>query len=479
MPLFGPPNVAQLEAKGDVQGLIKALLYKDAAVRLAAAEALTPLKHPIAVDPLAAALHDDNPGVRKACVGALAARGGLRVVNPLVGALHDPDANVRSAAAAAVYRRLMTDPDQDARQATVTALGKLRPADAVDPLIKAIMDADEGVRVAAIKSLQAIGDVRAIPSLVVVLAHEQVRQKATGRSSANVERAASAALDVLCGPNAIEPLTASFGHDDADVREIAVRRLAKIGSPLVADCLVVALSDEDPVIRRSAARGLQEIGWQPPANKIGANYWAALREWRRCGECGSDAIPVLISAFHHVDALEQAEIVASLLQVGWKPDEAEVADDMAGHYWVSQRRWDKCIEIGEPATHALDMFVQSAPVWRERVAAATTLAAIGQARPYPFHRLDLIRDGLALLDSEETADEKRAALESFLAHAHMYKPAAGERIEFCRCGYPAARVRKDGLREPLTDMLGFEHTGANSTTYYCPSCDTRRISVAR
>jgi HEAT repeat protein len=141
------------------------------------------------------------------------------------------------------------------------------------------MDADEGVRVAAIKSLQAVGDVRAIPSLVVVLAHEQVRQKATGRSSANVEKAATAALDALCDPSAIEPLKISMGHDDADVREIAVRRLAKIGSPQVADCLIASLSDEDPVIRRSAARGLQEIGWQPPANLLGAIYWAALREW--------------------------------------------------------------------------------------------------------------------------------------------------------------------------------------------------------
>ena len=476
MPLFGPPNVAQLEAKRDVHGLIKALLFKDAAVRMAAADALAPIKDPIAVDPLAAALKDDNPGVRRACVGALAARGGLRVVNPLVAALQDSDPSVRSAAAAAVYRRLMTDPDQDARKATVTALGRVRPPDAVEPLIKAIMDADEGVRVAAIKSLEAVGDIRAIPSLVVVLAHEQVRQKATGRSNANVERAATAALDALCDPKAIEPLKASLAHDDADVREIAIRRLAKIGSPLVADCLVASLSDEDPIIRRSAARGLYEMGWQPPANRIGANYWAALREWRRCGECGSDAIPILISAFHHVDGPEQAEIIASLLQLGWQPDEA---DDMAGPYWVFQRRWDKCLELGEPAAAALDIFVQSAPMWRERVAAATTLAAIGQARPYPFHRLDLIREALVLLDSGETADEKRAELEAFLAKSGMYKPAANERIEYCRCGYPAARVRKDGLREPLTDMLGFEHTGANSTTYYCPSCDTRRISVTR
>jgi HEAT repeat protein len=476
MPLFGPPNVAQLEAKRDIQGLIKALVFKDPSVRIAAAEALAPIKDPIAVEPLAAGLKDGNPGVRKACVGALAARGGLRVVSPLVTALQDSDPDVRSAAAAAVYRRLMTDPDQDARQATVAALGRVRPPDAVEPLIKAIMDADEGVRVAAIKSLQAIGDVRAIPSLVVVLAHEQVRQKATGRSSASVERAAAAALDSLCDPKAIEPLKLSLAHDDADVREIAVRRLAKIGSPLAADCLIASLSDEDPIIRRSAARGLYELGWQPPANLIGANYWASLREWRRCGECGPDAIPILVSAFHHVDGPEQDEIVASLLHVGWQPNEA---DDMAGRYWVFQRRWDKCLELGEPAAAALDSFVRNAPVWRERVEAATTMAAMGQARPYPFHRLDLVREALVLLDSGASADTKRAELEGFLAKSGMYKPAARERVEFCQCGYPAERVHKEGLREPLTDMLGFEHTGANSTTYYCPSCDTRQSSVAR
>ena len=152
---------------------------------------------------------------------------------------------------------------------------------------------------------------------------------------------------------------------------------------------------------------------------------------------------------------------------------------MAAHYWVSVRRWDKCLEIGELAAGALDMFVRNGDIWRERVAASMTLAEIGQPRPYPFQRLDLVRDALALLDGEGTADEKRLALERFLAQAGMYKPAAHERIEWCKCGYPAARVRKDGLREPLTDVLGFEQSGSNSTTYYCPSCDTRRITVAR
>ncbi|MGZ6268406.1 MAG: HEAT repeat domain-containing protein, partial [Candidatus Limnocylindrales bacterium] len=98
MPLFGPPNVGQMEAKRDVQGLIKALSYKDPAVRRAAADALGPLKDPIAVEPLAAGLRDEDPRVRRSCVEALAIRGGLRVIDPLVAALADADADVRARA---------------------------------------------------------------------------------------------------------------------------------------------------------------------------------------------------------------------------------------------------------------------------------------------------------------------------------------------------------------------------------------------
>ena len=99
MPLFGPPNIPQLEAKRDAQGLIKALSYKDPSIRVAAAGALAPLKDPLAVEPLVALLKDDYPPVRGAAVAALAARGGGRVVEPLVAALEDPDFDVRAAAA--------------------------------------------------------------------------------------------------------------------------------------------------------------------------------------------------------------------------------------------------------------------------------------------------------------------------------------------------------------------------------------------
>jgi HEAT repeat protein len=460
MPLFGPPNIAQLEAKRDAQGLIKALTYKDAAIRIAAAEALAPMKDPLAVEPLVTLLRDENADVRAASVAALAARGGFRVVDPLVGAMEDRDPAIRTAAATAVYRHLMTDPDGDTRRATATALGRILAADAVQPLIKA---------------LQAIGDAAAVVPLMVALAQEQVRVKTTGRSSQIVERAASKALDTLCDARAVDPLKTALRHPDASVREIAVRRLAKVDSPEVADALATALRDDDPPIRRAAARGLQEIGWHPKNDETGARYWASLREWRHCAECGSAAIPLLVASFDSVDAIERADIVAALAQLNWEPPEANA---MAAHYWAAQRRWDKCVEIGEPAVEALDFVLTSSPKWRDRIAAAGTLATLGQTRTLPCARLDLVQRALDLLDGEGDDETKRGALEAFLAEEHQYNKRAGEEVSWCECGYPAARIRKDGLEELMSDLLTFEEGASHSRTYYCPSCDTRRATLA-
>ena len=475
MPLFGPPNIAQLEAKRDTQGLIKALGFKDAAIRMAAADALAPLKDPMAVEPLVGLLGDEHPGVRRAAVAALSARGGFRVVEPLVSALEDRDPEVRATARTAVYRRLMTDPDQDARRAATAALGRIRAGDAVETLIKATIDADEGVRVAAIKSLEAIGDVQAVVPLIIVLAHEQIRQRSTGRSSLAVERAASRALDTLCVAGAIGPLQSALGHDEADVRDIAARRLSRVGSAEVAGSLAAALHDKDPGVRRSAARGLAEIGGQPPANLPGAQYWVALREWRRCAESGSAAIPLLLAAYDGVDAPERADIVAALVRLHWKP---EAANATAAHYWAAQGHWDKCIEIGEPAVEALESILRAAPRWRDRVAAAATLATLNRPVSAPFARLDLVQRALAILDGEGTGDEKRGLLEALLTDEHQLHADANESVEWCACGYPASKVGNDELRVPLADLLGFEQSSSSVTTYYCPSCDTRRETVA-
>lgn len=468
MPLFGPPNIAQLEAKRDIQGLIKALAYKDPEVKIAAADALGPLGDPMAVEPLAVLINDEDPGVRRAAVRALSARGGVRVVEPLIAALQDRDPGVRGVAAQAVYRRLMTDPDQDARRETATALGRIKAADAGESLLRAIMDPDETVRVASVKALAAIGDVAAVGPLIVMLAHEQYRAKTSGRSSLAVERAAAQALDALCDERAVDALQTALGHDDAEVRELAIKRLARIDSPIVAEMLEAHLDDQDPIIRRSAARGLAEVGWKPPSDEIGAHYWAALREWRRCAECGAAAIPLLVAAFPRAQSHERSDIQAALVSLNWQPSEP---DATAASYWAAQGNWDKCVEIGAPAVAVLDDIVRSAPRWRERVAAAAALKTLGEERTAPFARLDLVQHALGVLDGEGEDDEKRATLTSFLAEEHEFEPSGDQQVDWCQCGYPSTRILKDETRELITDLLGLEQDGSNEPAYFCPSCD--------
>jgi HEAT repeat protein len=473
MPLFGPPNIGQMEARRDVQGLIKALGFKDAAIRRAAAEALAPLKDPDAVEPLAVLLDDESVAVRRAAAAALAERGGLRVVEPLIRALENTDAEVRSIASTAVFRRLMADTDTDTRRATATALGRIGAPEGVGPLLKAVKDADEGVRVAAIKALAAIGDVQAVLPLVLVVAREENRARSTGRADAAMQRAAAQALDTLCDDKAVEPLKIALAHDDADIREIAIRRLARIGTPEAADALTPLLAEEDPAIRRIAARGLGEMDWQPQADETGVRYWAAVHQWRHCAGCGAVAVPLLVSSYATVDSFEQADVLAALAQLDWQPEEAGV---MAAHYWAARGRWDKCVEMGEPAVEALDMILRGDPKWRTRVEAAGALAAMNQPRTAPFVRLDLVRQGLSMVDAESEEADRRGLLEAFMVEASLFDPDS-ETVEFCKCGYPATKASADGQPQPIVELLGFERTSSKATTYYCPSCDARRATV--
>jgi len=71
MGLFGKPNVDKLRTKRDVDGLVKALVYEDPGIRLAAALALGELGDPSAASALIPLLSDDDPGVRRVAAQAI------------------------------------------------------------------------------------------------------------------------------------------------------------------------------------------------------------------------------------------------------------------------------------------------------------------------------------------------------------------------------------------------------------------------
>lgn len=205
------PNVTKLAAKGDVNGLIKALgvdevrdaaeqalkaigapavepligaLRSDSARRLApdeiasgwdgesigfrAASALQAIGAP-GVEALIAVLHDKNPLVRRSAVYALSRPGNVRAVEPLIGVLGDEDGDVRYGAVSALHNIrdtraveplasiLLHDKSPFTRKHAVHALWYIGDARAVASLITALDDGDEAVRSEAARALDAFG----------------------------------------------------------------------------------------------------------------------------------------------------------------------------------------------------------------------------------------------------------------------------------------------------------------------------------
>lgn len=146
--LFGPPNVEQLRHRQDlkgVKGLIDALRYKDSGVRQAAAIALGERHgNELVIDPLAAALGDEDDAVREAAAESLGRLGNTQAVDALVTALNDRSASVRTA--------------------LVTALGRVGDERAIGPLTALHDDADRHVS-SIVDS--AIGSIRKHPYLAL------------------------------------------------------------------------------------------------------------------------------------------------------------------------------------------------------------------------------------------------------------------------------------------------------------------------
>jgi len=137
-------------------------LYKNRAVRQAAAESLGELGDTRAVEPLIVALEDSDSLVRHRAAEALGKLGDKRAVEPLIIALQGKNVEVRCAAA--------------------RALGEIWDARAVDPLIAVLQDEDVEVRRAATRALGEIEDAQVAEPLIAALG--PIRREATEKLKA-------------------------------------------------------------------------------------------------------------------------------------------------------------------------------------------------------------------------------------------------------------------------------------------------------
>ena len=264
-------------ADGELGDLINALKDSDAGVRLKAAEALGKLADNRAVDPLIEVLrNDEDRDVRLKAAWALGEIGDARAVDPLsYASVKDADGYVREEAYKVLQKNTiggnkndtrsadpiieaLKDEDQGVRYRAAEALGQIRNAIAVDPLIEVLRDdEDRDVRLKAAWALGQIGDIRTVDPLSyasVKDADGYVREEAYKVLQKNT--VGGNKVDA----RSVDPIIGALEDDDQGVRYRAVEALGQIKNVTAVDPLIEVLrNDEDRDVRLKAAWALGEI----------------------------------------------------------------------------------------------------------------------------------------------------------------------------------------------------------------------------
>jgi len=199
-------SINGMKAAHDVRGLIRLLNHKDPDVQYESAAALGDIGNPIAVDPLIAALKNDEfSGVRWKAAESLS-KLGAPAVEALIGALrHDND---------------------DVRWKAAIALGEIGDPRAIEPLLILLSDKDRFVKSHAALALGAIGEPAVDPLI------HSLRE-----GDGNLRWGAAIALGKICDKRAIEPLIRALADKYENVRAESAMALAGIGKPALAPLL--------------------------------------------------------------------------------------------------------------------------------------------------------------------------------------------------------------------------------------------------
>ena len=402
-------------SEDSVQKWIKQLKSAHPTERIQAAESLGKLRDPRAVPPLLEALKDPAPAIRKAVLEALSQMDDPRIseafiavlkddnemywirafvaehlgksgksqaIEPLQAALKAREVEVRRKAADALDQ-LGWKPKTDAEKAeylivkgqwdAAVALGE----PALEPLLQALQDQTDWVRMEAAKSLGKLGSPKAVESLMNVF---------KDRDAGSTLRKAIADALAQIGPPAIEALAASLKEDHWEIRFLAAEALGVIGDPRAAASLTALLKDDHPQVRLTAAKALMKLD-DPRAlqavvavlkDPVESHRIAALEVLAK--RRARQAVPAILTAMKDpeprvrakaaevlgmlgdasaVDPLQTAlrdpfspvrsNAAKALTQLGWKPQN----NTEKAFYWAAQGKWDACVQLGEDALEAL------------------------------------------------------------------------------------------------------------------------------
>jgi HEAT repeat protein len=296
-----------------------------------------------------------------------------------------------------LIKALAYEKDYHIRADAALALGELKDANAVEPLIAVLKEDVSMVQQPAASALGKIKDARAVGPLIDSLkktiiadeaiialgeigspAIEQLRKMGNAlplRSSIKSKKEIELLGDIG-SDRAVELLfeATSDKRVDWELKKAIFGILGQIGSKRAIQCLIELLKQHGSP---EVVAALDKAGWQPGKDEIGALYWINKKDWEKCVEIGAPAVESLAEFGHHsfdkkdnksvIWALGEIgepgsthlfwwlggdndkEAVEALDKTGWKPGK----DEYAVRYWLAKGDWEKCAEIGAPAIKPL------------------------------------------------------------------------------------------------------------------------------
>jgi len=242
---------------------------------------------PPAVEPLIAALKQEDKRVRYTAAFVLRKLDDKRAVEPLITVLKGEYQDMQRAEGKAsegispstveqLIALLKHKDMSSVRSSSAWILGWLGDKRAVEPLVEALGDsravgnaAEEQFEAAV--ALGRLGDKRPIELLIRELKRlapstgvENIRAFNDKDDADFLRPLVVKTLDALVkiGPPAVEPLIGLLKDKNAHVRSFAAEGLGELGDKRAVQPLVALLKDEDEEARQSATEALRKLGWQ-------------------------------------------------------------------------------------------------------------------------------------------------------------------------------------------------------------------------
>ncbi len=327
------------------------------AVQLSAADALGQIGNVRAVQPLIAMLEDEKtPNLRAAVARALGQIGDARAVDSLRTALMgEADSGTRRAIVEAL-ERIASPADNETRiwyavvkrdWTRLTSLG----AEAVELLIASLNDTVRWKRQAAAEALGQIRDASAVEPLIAVLTDIRVVSERYGYSDESMEgasyykdvdrnqdvrQASAEALGNIGDGRAVEPLIAAL-EDNYMSGSYVAEALGQLGDARAVEPLIKALKKDDaPSRQRYAAEALGKIGDARALEPLIAAFYDARRTIRVPGqrylnvEDDSDFRRIVVASVARFGDLAISPLIARLEQGGKEDYVREMAAEALG-----------------------------------------------------------------------------------------------------------------------------------------------------